>query len=137
MLKPHLRNGLCHAFRLMGVKEVRTTRFHIAKSASAGADFAQNHDGRVLFRPAFANIGASCFFTNGVELLLTHKFARFVIFLGNRGFDPNPIWLFQSCLRSHRHNTNPLLKYAGPGHRRLRLTRASSQIMWGEERPYA
>jgi hypothetical protein len=90
ILQAHRRHGPGQMFRFWGVERVRPTVAHVAERTAPGADVAHDHESGRAVAEAFAEIGATGFFTDRVQmvvpqnLLQPHHFRR----AGERGANP-------------------------------------------------
>src|SRR5690606_4946747 len=95
MFEAELFDGLGDVFGFVGVEGGRQAGAHVAEGAGAGADFAHDHHGGVLFRPALADIGAAGFLADGDQPVLADDLLGFAIYGRTRRLDPNPVGLAQ------------------------------------------
>ena len=72
MLEIHRRDGLGHPVWFAPVHHCGASGLDVAETAGAGTDIPQHQKGCRPFSPAFTQIGAHGFFTNGVEFLAAH-----------------------------------------------------------------
>ena len=93
MLQPHLRRRIGQILRLIDIDLARHPRLDVAESAGPRADVAQDHDGRMFLRPAFADIGAGRFLAYRRQPLVPHQLARFMIGGAGRRLDADPVGL--------------------------------------------
>ena len=77
---------------LAGIERTRKPGLDIAESAGAGANVTQDHESRMLFLPAFANIGTARFLADGDETMHLDELSRRPLRRAWR-LDPDPIWL--------------------------------------------
>src|SRR3546814_10138520 len=81
----------------------------IAEGAGAGADGAEDHHGRMLLLPAFAEVRAGGFLTDRVQLQVAHQLARLGHFRRGRGLGADPVRLAQHrgirAMRSEEHTS--------------------------------
>jgi hypothetical protein len=117
-------NAVGQIRRLVDIGRQRLAMADVAERAAARTDVAENHEGRRAAAEAFADIRASGFFADGVQLLLAQHFldlaeATRVI----AGLDANPVRLALWRLRddldrnARRLQLAPLLDPGDPGGR--------------------
>ena len=73
VLHAHLRHGLGHAPRLVGIGGERLPFADRAEGAAARADLAEDHEGGGAGAPAFENVRAARFLADGVERQIVHQ----------------------------------------------------------------
>ena len=76
--------------RFIGVERTGQAGAHVAESAGTGAGIAHDHEGRVLLRPALANVGTAGFLANGHEFVLAHDTLRLGPFGGAGSLHTDP-----------------------------------------------
>ena len=90
MGKPQLFDRLGDAGGLGGIECAGEPGPDIAEGAGTRASVAHDHEGRVFFLPAFADIGAARLLADGHELMFLDNFAcRFPLRRARR-LDPDP-----------------------------------------------
>ena len=79
ILQAHVGDGAREILRLLGVRRFGPAVGDIAERAAAGADLAENHEGRGAVAEAFVDIRAASFFAHGDEPV----FAQLGLEVGN------------------------------------------------------
>ena len=69
MAQPHLLHLVGDPQRLQRVVPGRHARLHVAEAAAAGADVAEDHEGRRAALPALADVGAVGLLADGVQVV--------------------------------------------------------------------
>ena len=77
MGKAELGHGIGNMFWFVGIERARQTGLHVTEGAGPRAGIAQDHEGRVLLFPAFADIRAAGLFADGHKAVFTHDLAGF------------------------------------------------------------
>src|ERR1700683_367774 len=98
MRQSELKSRLGDVLRLGRIEGARKRGLDVAERASAGAGIAHDHEGGVLFLPAFADVRAGRLLANGVESVGAHDVSRLDIAARNRRLDPDPIGLASARL---------------------------------------
>ncbi len=89
------RNRFGQIHRLVDIQRVRATMPDIAKRAAPRAFVTHDHEGGCAFAKTLANIGATGFFADGVELVVAQDLFDFVKPRRWRAsFYANPVRLF-------------------------------------------
>ncbi|EAT09180.1 hypothetical protein SKA58_09466 [Sphingomonas sp. SKA58] len=109
MLQPHFSAGIRQILRLIGVDLARHAGLDVAEGTGAGAHVPQDHDRRMLFGPAFADIGTGRFLANRRQLLFPHQLAGLIIALAGRGFHADPVGLAGAFGLGRRGNGGQLV----------------------------
>ena len=96
MVQSQRFNRMRDATRLERVKIFgRLARCNVAKGASARADLAHDHHGRVTLAPAFADVWTARFFANGDKLVVAHDLGRVLIAFSAGRFYTDPVGFFR------------------------------------------
>src|ERR1022692_654758 len=73
MTQPHRPDRLPHPARLIPVDVAAAlAALHRAEGTGAGADVAEDHEGRGPMAPAFGDVRAPSLFADGIEVLASH-----------------------------------------------------------------
>ena len=72
VFEAHLFRRFRHAARLIAIKFQRAPDFDGAKAAIPGANIAEYHKRRRLFRPAFPDIGTASAFAHSMQFRVAH-----------------------------------------------------------------
>src|SRR5215217_5011546 len=90
VLEAHLFGGVGHAPRFVEVELRRLAGEDGAEAAGAGADVAQDHEGRGAVVPALADVRAARLLADGVEVEAAHGLSYIAVALshGRPGFKP-------------------------------------------------
>src|SRR4051794_8237281 len=91
MRKTKLRGRVGDMRGLVGIERGRQAGFDVTKSASTRAGIPHDHEGGVLFLPAFADIGATRLLTDGVKTVGSHDRLRLGIAFRHRRLDADPV----------------------------------------------
>jgi len=90
--KTHTASRFGHANRLFFVRRAdRSAGRHRAEATGARANVTQNHERGSAVFPAFADVGATCGFADGVEIESPHGALEVLIALAAKKFDLEPI----------------------------------------------
>ncbi len=104
---------LCGGVRDMGglrrIKRAGQAGLDVAEGTGARAGVAHDHEGRVLFVPALADIGAAGFLAHGVQAVHPHDLARCIVAGRHRRLDANPVRL------ARRRLIRPVRLFRMPG----------------------
>jgi len=95
MLQSQLGRRFGDLDRFIGVERAGQAGAHVTESACARAGIAHDHEGRVLLRPALANVGTARFLANGHEFVLAHDALRLGPFGGAGSLYADPRRLAQ------------------------------------------
>ena len=88
--------GFGQVFGLVHIQRIGSAMADIAKRAAARAFVAHDHEGSGAAAKAFADIGATGFFTHGVQIVFAQDALDFVkARIDAAGFDADPIGFFQ------------------------------------------
>ena len=95
MRQPHAGDGIGHPFGFVGFEGSGQAGLHIAEGAGPGAGVAHDHEGGVLLRPAFADIGAARLLADGDQTVVADDLLGFRIDRRTRRLHPDPLRLAQ------------------------------------------
>jgi hypothetical protein len=90
MPKRHPLDGVRNARWFCEIELVRFAVRNRTIRARAGADVAENHEGRRSVMPALADVRTACLLADGVELQLLHHAFQAEIILGPRSTHLEP-----------------------------------------------
>src|SRR5690606_38637556 len=93
VLESHLGGGDGHVLGLERIDLAGHTGLHVAEGAGSRADVAEDHHRRMLLRPAFPDIRAGRFLTDGIQVQFAHQRARFLETLADGCLHPDPVRL--------------------------------------------
>ncbi len=93
MLQAQRRYSLSHPSRLIPVDRLGAALGHGAESAAAGADIAQQHEGRSLVIPALADVRALCRFANRVQSQPARQLLKLVKIVADGSLGAQPVRL--------------------------------------------
>lgn len=93
MFHTHQFHGLRHTSGFEGVCLKGFSRGHIAKPTTAGANVAQNHEGRRSFSPALSHVRAMSTLANGVQFVLVHQGPNLSVAFACWQLNPQPFGL--------------------------------------------
>jgi hypothetical protein len=93
MREPQVAHGLGDAAGLLAVERAREPGRDIAEGAGARANRAEDHEGRLLLVPAFADVGTGRLLADGDEALLSEQRAGLAKSRRARRLDANPVGL--------------------------------------------
>src|SRR5579859_6900839 len=96
MTQAHLLHRLGDPFWFFPVESGGATGFYGAKTATACANAAQDHEGRSSVSPAFADIGAARLLAHRVQLFAAHQLLEVFVVLSLWRAHPEP---FRAALR--------------------------------------
>src|SRR5579859_3088053 len=101
MTQAHLLHRLGDPFWFFPVESGGATGFYGAKTATACANAAQDHEGRSSVSPAFADIGAARLLAHRVQLFAAHQLLEVFVVLSLWRAHPEP---FRAALRYNGHH---------------------------------
>src|SRR5262249_17351847 len=93
MRKTQAPDGSGDILRFVRIDTIGPAGCDVGECAGPGAHAAQDHHGRMLLLPAFADVRTGRFFAHGVEVERAHELAGCVIFRRSRSLDPDPVGL--------------------------------------------
>ena len=93
MLDVHQLDRIRHAARLKRIGLEGLSGRHVAKSARARADVAEDHERRCPRTPAFPHVRAVATFANGVQLVLRYDVPHLLVSFTRRQLHPKPLGL--------------------------------------------
>ena len=93
MGESEFRSCFSNAHRFVGIESAGKTGFDIAERAGARASVPHDHEGGVLFLPAFADIRAARLFAHCVERVFANELLGGEVARRDGRLDANPVWL--------------------------------------------